>query len=138
MILNKKPVRRRSLQREQILEIIRGSTDHPTAHMVYAALKEKIPAVSLGNVYRNIRILTEEGRLASRDFGDGIEHFDAVLTPHYHFICEKCGKVEDFPLPVQEHIVESAREQTSNIILGHTIQFTGICKECRQISTKSS
>jgi len=122
MIPNKKPVRRRSLQRERILEIIRGSTDHPSAHMVYTLLKEEMPAVSLGNVYRNIRILTEEGRLA----------------PHYHFICEKCGKVEDFPLPVQEDIVQSAQKQTCHTILGHTIQFTGICKECRQISTKSS
>jgi Fur family transcriptional regulator, peroxide stress response regulator len=138
MIPNKKPVRRRSLQRERILEIIRGSTDHPSAYMVYTLLKEEMPAVSLGNVYRNIRILTEEGRLARRDFGDGIEHFDAVLTPHYHFICEKCGKVEDFPLPVQEDIVQSAQKQTCHTILGHTIQFTGICKECRQISTKSS
>ncbi|MCU0373081.1 MAG: transcriptional repressor, partial [Ignavibacteria bacterium] len=51
--------------------------------------KNEIKSLSIGNVYRNIRILIEQGLIINRDFGDGIEHFDAMTQIHYHFICEK-------------------------------------------------
>jgi Fur family peroxide stress response transcriptional regulator len=127
-----KPVRRKSKQRERIYEFIQSRMDHPTAQHVYEALKREIPFISLGNLYRNINILVEEGRITRREFGDGMEHYDAIPGPHYHFICDTCKKITDFPMPTQDLITEKARKMTRHSISGHTIQFFGTCENCRK------
>jgi Fur family peroxide stress response transcriptional regulator len=122
--------RRKSRQRERIFELIQSSREHPTAQRIYDTLRREMSTVSIGNVYRNIRILIEQGRIACRDFGDGIEHYDAITHLHYHFICQDCRSVSDFSMPVQEAITEKARQLSNHTITNHTIQFYGICEKC--------
>lgn len=124
------PRRKKSKQRERILQLIRASSEHLTAQAIHEILKKEIPSLSMGTVYRNVRILTEQGLIASRDFGDGVEHFDPITGIHYHFICERCGSVSDFTMPYQESITIKARKISGTTITGHTIQFYGICKKC--------
>jgi len=125
-------IRRRSRQRERIFDLVRFSSNHPTAQWIYETLKVEIPSLSLGNVYRNISILVEEGLLISREFGDRIEHLDAITEKHYHFICDKCKAVTDFSLPVQEMIIKKASKISGHLITGHTINFYGICEKCNK------
>jgi Fe2+ or Zn2+ uptake regulation protein len=125
-------IRRKSKQRERIYELIKSSMTHPTAQWVYENLKKEIPSLSLGNVYRNIKILSEQGRIIYREFGNGIEHFDATTEMHYHFICEECKIISDFSMPTQEIITKKARKMSKHLINGHTIQFFGICDECNK------
>lgn len=131
-----KSVRRKSRQRDLIFNLIQSGQDHPTAHMIFVMLKKEIRSASMGNVYRNIRILMEEGMIVSRDFGDGVERFDAITHAHYHFICEQCKSVSDFAMPVQESITGEAQKLTKHAIRGHTIQFHGICEKCRRSGGK--
>lgn len=131
-----KPRRRKSRQREMIFEFMRSRMDHPTAQQVHEALKKDMPSVSLGNVYRNINILIEEGRVTRREFGDGIERYDAISGLHYHFICDTCKTVIDFPMPLQNAIMKKAREMTKNRISGHTILFYGTCDQCQKRKKK--
>ncbi len=125
-----KAVRRKSAQRERIYGVIRGSDRHPTALEVYEALKKEIPSLGMGNLYRNIGILVEEGRVRRRVFPDGVERFDAVVTPHYHFICDACGGITDFEMPPQESVMKKARALSKHAITGHTINFYGTCAKC--------
>ncbi|MDP2807203.1 MAG: transcriptional repressor [bacterium] len=125
-----KPQRRNSPQREKIFQIIAESRDHPTALNIYEQLRKAAPPASLGNVYRNIAIIQEEGRIASRDVGDGVVHYDAVTGDHCHFVCEHCGSVSDFDMPLHREITEEARRKSSHDIRGHTIQFHGVCRKC--------
>lgn len=125
------PVRRKSHQREIIYTIIQKSTDHPTALQVTERLRKQMPSAAVGNVYRNIKILIEEGRVKCRDFGDGIEHYDAITDSHYHFICERCGKIHDFHMPIQHQLEKKACSRSGHVITGHTIQFSGICMKCK-------
>lgn len=125
-----KSVRRKSIQRERIYEFIRSRMDHPTARSVYEALKKEMPSISLGNVYRNINILVEEGRVTRREFNDGIEHYDAIPGLHYHFICDTCKTVTDFPMQPLDIIMKKARGVSRHSISGHTIQFHGTCDKC--------
>ena len=63
--------------------------------MVYQSIQQQLPNISLGTVYRNLRFLVENGDAISLKLGDGREHFDGHLQPHYHFICSECGGIED-------------------------------------------
>ncbi|MFQ8953095.1 MAG: transcriptional repressor [Oscillospiraceae bacterium] len=64
-----------SRQREEIIRVLR-STDTSTAAWVYSKVKEAIPNISLGTVYRNLAALSVSGEILSLSVGDGFEHFD--------------------------------------------------------------
>lgn len=99
--------------------------------MIYTLLKKEVKSLSIGNIYRNIRILIEQGLITGRDFGDGIEHFYAMTQIHYQFMCEKCKSVSDFTMPVQESITKNAQKTSKHTIMSHTIHFYGICEKCK-------
>ena len=122
------PDRRHSEKREAILELIKSSKAHPTAHWVYERLKPRFPGLSLGTVYRNIKLLLGEGVLASAGVVNGEERFDGVPLPHPHAVCKRCGLILDLP--------ESAAANLSAVISGFVIDtrntvFYGLCSGCK-------
>lgn len=129
--------RRKSKQRERIYEAICASKSHPTAQEVYGALKREMPRLSLGNLYRNITILLEEGRLQAGEFGSGTVRYDAVTAGHYHFVCERCGAVSDLDMPAVEAITEAARRLSPHRVNGHTVRFYGTCAACLASESKA-
>jgi len=86
--------------------------------------------LSLGTVYRNLRILQEQGEITHLDFGSTFDRFDGRIEPHYHFICERCGNVIDVMLPVLREIERSFSDQMGGKVLRHRLEFFGICQEC--------
>ena len=70
---------KRSLQRDLIKQNLASRYDHPTADMVYSSIREDLPNISLGTVYRNLRFLVEHGEAVSLKLGDGREHFDGQI-----------------------------------------------------------
>jgi Fur family transcriptional regulator, peroxide stress response regulator len=128
--------RRKSKQRERIYNIIKDTPSHPTAQWIYDMLRKEMSSVSMGNMYRNIKILIEEGRIKSRELGDGIDRYDAITDLHYHFICNKCKSISDFMMPIQIDVEKTAKKNTKNIITGHTIQLFGLCENCNKIKSK--
>ena len=62
---------RYSYQRQRILEAVQSSTEHPTAVMIYDALKASLPKLSLGTVYRNLNQLADLGRIRKIPLPDG-------------------------------------------------------------------
>ena len=118
---------RYSRQRERIYETVRASREHPTAQMVYDALRPELPSLSLGTVYRNLQQMAAEGRLVQLD--GPVARFDAVVTPHTHLCCARCGRVADGMLPYDAALDRSASEEGWSIT-GHSLLFTGICPAC--------
>ena len=121
-----------SRQRESIKACLMARHDHPTADALYAAIRQEYPNISLGTVYRNLNLLVELGEIQKLTCGDGADHFDAVTTPHYHFICKNCGPVYDMSLEPMNNINQQAQKYTDNQIDSHMIYFYGTCKHCMQ------
>ena len=69
---------------------------HPSASVVYAQVRRRLPRVSLGTVYRNLRRLAAEGLVQERAEPTGLR-FDGNIAPHDHFTCVACGRVLDVP-----------------------------------------
>lgn len=127
---------KRSKQRDAILEFLKGCKDHPTAEVIYQNLKEQIPGLSPGTVYRNLALLSSHGEITRLSVGDTAEHYDGNPSPHYHFYCTGCGALQDIPMPVLTNLNVLAGQLFSGSIEGHTVYFYGTCKHCKEAGEK--
>lgn len=125
-----KPKYRNSKQRQRILSILRNTKSHPTASWVYEQLKLQFPSLSLGNVYRNLRILVEQGEILELKFGSTFDRYDGNVQPHYHFICELCGSIKDVGMPHEQGLNEKVEEYTNYHVNHHRLEFFGYCDDC--------
>ena len=122
--------RKYSRQREMIRNFMSDRKDHPTADVVYMNVRNSIPNISLGTVYRNLMLLSDEGELQRIDVGDGVVHFDPDTSSHHHFICDECGAVLDIPFRDFHTIDEEIAGSFRGKIRGHRIYFHGLCQDC--------
>lgn len=127
-------VLKKSKQREAIKAFLMTRKDHPTADVVYEHVRKEIPNISLGTVYRNLTLLSETGELLRLRLGDNVDHFDATTTPHYHFICHKCGCVKDLNFNISNDLCKAAQQNFGGKIQGHVAYFYGVCEECSKSS----
>ena len=85
-------------QRAVVLEVIRSDMCHHTADEIFRLAREKLPTISRGTVYNNLKALEEE-KLIRRISGDGAaDRYDNAFAPHGHIICTGCGRVWDFAI----------------------------------------
>jgi len=119
---------RYSRQRERIYEAVRASKEHPTADMIYQALRPELPKLSLGTVYRNLQQMAQDGLLMEID--GPVARFDAEIRPHSHFRCGSCGRVSDVNLPYDPALDQIAGSVSGWNISGHSLMFSGICPSC--------
>lgn len=126
-----------SRQRQAILEYLCSTKEHPTADTVYTYVRERCPNISLGTVYRNLNLLTQEGEILRLTCGDGSDHFDGNPAPHYHFLCTECGAVWDLDMEPLTHINIIAAAGFSGMIEGHTLLFHGKCPHCTKSAIRS-
>lgn len=123
------PALKYSRQRESIKQYLMGRHDHPTADMVYMGVREEFPHISLGTVYRNLSLLSDLGEIIKFNT-DGVDHFDADIMPHYHFVCRHCHCVLDMDVSPLEQVNAEANQTFGGMIEGHSILFHGLCPEC--------
>jgi len=119
--------------RRVVLEVLRASDAHPTAESVHRLVRRRLPRVSLGTVYRNLRLLVAEGLAA--EIPGPHARFDANMDAHHHFTCVRCGRIVDVDGPLAEPHAEALRvriaARTGLAITHHRIEFFGRCPQCR-------
>lgn len=130
------PNMRLTTQRQIILEELSKVTSHPTANEVYDMVRKRLPRIGLGTVYRNLELMADTGVILKLEVGGTQKRFDATTAPHYHIRCSCCGRVDDVHIEVQHQIDQLARESSNYEILGHHIEFSGICHDCQNEQQK--
>ena len=118
-----------SSKREAIFKTIAQTKSHPSAKWVYEQLKDEIPNLSLGTVYRNIALFKEQGKVIVVANVDGEERIDADVTDHAHFVCECCSCVYDLENSEQSPL-EKELTQNGFEIKRKNVVFYGIFKKC--------
>lgn len=123
---------KKSKQREAIITFLRSRKDHPTADVVYANMRQEIPNISLGTVYRNLSLLADQGEILRLSCDGKTDHFDGFTHPHYHFLCKECGAVSDVELDISEEILAKAASATAGEITEYSLLFKGCCNACKK------
>ncbi len=117
-------------QRYAVLQYLMRHPVHATAEEIYRAVNQSDPRASRATVYNSLHALTQAG-LAREMMLEGTvsARFDANVNRHHHFVCERCGRVEDigwFDLPrAAQRAAAEART-----ILSYEVVFRGVCARC--------
>ena len=126
-------MRNYSKQREEIIEVIKNSYNHPTAEDIYMIVKGNDPAVSRSTVYRNLGLLSEDGIIQKISMLVGPDRYDYIHKKHNHAICTKCGNVFDFEYDFKlEKLKKKIKEQTGIEVSSENIAIEGICENCKK------
>jgi len=123
---------RQTKQRGAILGLLRGGYCHLTADQVYDEVRKEIPSISKGTVYRNLRVLQEMGLVSELNLNDTVSRFEAKRDGHYHFHCERCGRVFDIDEPINKELDRRIADKTGYKISYHQLEFCGSCHDCQQ------
>ncbi len=132
------PMIRLTTQRQIIMEELSKVKSHPTACELYDMVRKRLPRIGLGTVYRNLELMADNGMILKLEVGGTQKRFDATIDPHYHVRCSCCDKVEDVMLPVIEGLVDAAADSTNYQILGHHVEFSGVCPKCQEREENTS
>lgn len=123
-------IERNTAQKSFIFDYLKSVKTHPTAETVYKEIRRKLPNISQGTVYRVLNNFKEKGKILAIDTKENV-HFDADISDHAHFICEKCGNVFDIYDECSKCGVLKNKKTKVGRITGYKINFYGICKKCR-------
>lgn len=121
-------IQRYSKQREVVRRVVCESVNHPTADDVYAAVRELIPNISLGTVYRNLNQLTDAGEISIYEDG-ALMRFDGNTHEHHHFKCRVCGAVKD--VVMDRSVLDSVDQDLNGMRVEKVrLDFSGVCEDC--------
>jgi len=82
-------------QRYAVMAFLMESKRHPTAAEIFQAVNRVDPRSSRATTYNNLRDLVQAGLVREVAVEGRAARFDAKGTRHHHFICDRCGNVED-------------------------------------------
>ena len=121
-------------QRHAVMTFLLKQEGHPTAAEIFAAVNRFDPRSSRATIYNNLRDLVQAGLVREVAVEGRAARFDAKETPHHHFICDRCGNVEDMdwyevPRPVPASLGK-------RVLRGWELIFRGVCIKCASRRTR--
>ena len=115
-------------QRYAVMAFLMEHASHPTAAEIFEAVNRVDPRSSRATTYNNLRDLVGAGLVREVAVEGRAARFDAKATRHHHFICDRCGNVEDLewyevPRPVSSSLGKRVLRECEVI-------FRGLCVKC--------
>ena len=115
-------------QRYAVMAFLMDHKGHPTAAEIFAAVNRVDPRSSRATTYNNLRDLVNAGLVREVAVEGRAGRFDATGAPHHHFICDRCGNVEDMewydlPRPAPHSLGK-------RIVRECELIFRGLCAKC--------
>jgi Fur family peroxide stress response transcriptional regulator len=123
---------RRSSQRDAILRVVKNTNSHPGADWIYEQVKKEIPNISMGTVYRNLRLLANTGEIKDLSIPGTPSRFDSRTSNHHHLVCEKCGRIFDLDDSVKCNMEAKIFQKTGFKTNVQYLKFIGLCADCQK------
>ncbi|KRM02632.1 transcriptional repressor [Limosilactobacillus gastricus] len=134
-ILHQNHVRLTS-QRKLILNYLVTHHTHPSVEMIYDDLQDTDASISIATIYNTLNLLIDQHLIIELSNGDGSTHYDYFGTPHFHVVCDRCGKItdvfDDEYRDMELRLRQVAAKQTEYLVTKSDVEVHGICPECQQ------
>ena len=135
--MKNRPRTRETKQRRVVYETIKNTYSHPTADWIFEQVRDTLPKVSLGTVYRNLGVLKDEGLVREIYGNDRRAHYDADISHHAHFICDLCDRIVDVR-GVKNIDWRTLRDLVGCEVTDQNVVFSGRCAGCQQQEPKKA
>jgi Fur family peroxide stress response transcriptional regulator len=118
-------------QRLMILDFLRSTRTHPMAEIIYAAARRKMPNLSFGTVYRNLKFLQEHGFI--KEFVvDKVSRYDERVDAHIHLICDGCRQIFDLADDKLTAQVKRLAQHHKFFSRSENMEIRGYCPNCQK------
>src|ERR1700678_2247216 len=115
-------------QRYALMAFLMEHNRHPTAVEIFEAVNRLDPRSSRATIYNNLRDLVQAGLVREVAMEGRAARFDVKGMRHHHFICDRCGDVEDLDW---YDIPQPAAASLGNRVLRECeLIFRGLCTKC--------
>jgi Fur family transcriptional regulator, peroxide stress response regulator len=118
-------------QRQVVYEAVVGSHGHRSPEQIYAAVRRRIPSVSLATVYNNLRLFVEHGLLREVTPHSPTLRVDGNLKPHHHLVCTRCKSVQDIEADFIDFKRLSPHVPDGFDLTQPLVEVFGLCQRCR-------
>jgi Fe2+ or Zn2+ uptake regulation protein len=115
-------------QRYAVMKFLMEHASHPTAAEIYQGVNRADPRSSRATTYNNLRDLVRAGLVREVAVEGRAARFDAKGVRHHHFICDRCGNVEDLEWYQVPRPARSALGQRR--VRDCELIFRGTCARC--------
>ncbi len=100
--------------------------------MVYKAVHEQMPKISLDTVYRTLKIFSKSGLALQLAVPTHRFRFDGCMSAHDHFMCSRCEAIFDIPVAHgKKAAIPDAARKIGKVQAVQRV-FIGICRSCRE------
>ena len=115
-------------QRYAVMAFLMEHFGHPTALEIFEAVNRLDPRSTRATIYNNLRDLVQAGLVREVAVEGRAARFDAKGLRHHHFICDRCGNVEDLewydvPTPTSGSLGKRVLRECELIV-------RGLCTKC--------
>src|SRR5437868_7030865 len=115
-------------QRYAVMAFLLGQAGHPTAAEIFEAVNRVDPRSSRATIYNNLRDLVQTGLVREVAVEGRAARFDAKGIRHHHFICDRCGNVED--VDWYDVARPDAASLGKRVLRECELIFRGLCTKC--------
>ena len=121
-------------QRQVLYETMQEMCGHPSPEEVFAAVKQRIPSISLATVYKNIHLFVESGVFRELSMHHGTLRVEMNKHLHHHLVCSICKRVADLPEDAEQGLTPSnqpTRLPGGFLVERISMDVIGVCAECQ-------
>ncbi len=115
-------------QRYAVMAFLMEHSGHPTAAEIFAAVNRVDPRSSRATTYNNLRDLVTAGLVREVAVEGRAARFDIRGMRHHHFICDRCGDVED--MEWYEVPRPASRALGKRLVRECELIVRGLCAKC--------
>ncbi len=123
-------------QRYAVMSVLSEQTVHPTAAEIFEAVNRLDPRSSRATTYNNLRDLVQAGLVREVALEGRAARFDLKGLRHNHFICDRCGAVEDmewYDVPRPD-----AQALGHRVLRDYELILRGLCIACARAPVESA
>jgi Fur family transcriptional regulator, peroxide stress response regulator len=117
-------------QRVVLYRAVLEMRSHPSPEAIYERVRDEIPSISLGTVYKNIRAFMDAGLVREVSPHHGTLRLETNLEEHHHLVCTRCKAIVDLEETDLEP-VRLRRELPGGFRVDrYSVEFRGLCAAC--------
>ena len=124
-------------QRAAILRALEDGRHH-NAETILDRVREHLPGVSLGTIYRTLDILRSIGLVQVFAHAGGAAKYEATLEKHHHLVCTECGEVVNVAVNEALPLAQAVAQDHGFDGVDCALVVTGRCPRCARQSAVTS